>query len=351
MLTATYPWWVTGIPHDDPASAGIRRREFLRSAGLIGVGAGIAGCSSRSGDASGTAGSSRSTGPSAPSATATASSAALPSTEKWYPSKRDVAPWVKTAAVRMVEAVAVWGSDGDGSAAGARQRLEQAGYDPALADDLEPLLGNAQAAAAQVAVAQYGGILTDSASVLIVVDQWTLDDLGEVRAGGTTVDVRLEADEPQWAVTDVRPARWDVDEGDLSRVARRLLENDRVAFPFAAIGDIRSGAVDDSVLLALGLLSETYRLDVSVLRSGHPLRVFGTDRISNHTEGRAVDIWAIDGRPIIELGAGPVVTNLMRDASDVGAYQVGGPADLDGGDPVYFADDTHQDHIHLGFPA
>ena len=41
----------------------------------------------------------------------------------------------------------------------------------------------------------------------------------------------------------------------------------------------------------------------------------------------------------------------MQAATDVGAYQVGGPADLDGGDRQYFADDTHQDHIHLGFPA
>ena len=86
-----------------------------------------------------------------------------------------MAPQVKTAAVRMVEAVAVWDGTGGGSAASARQRLEQAGYDPALADDLEPLLGSAEAAAAQVVVAQYGGILADSASVLVVVDQWTLD--------------------------------------------------------------------------------------------------------------------------------------------------------------------------------
>jgi hypothetical protein len=251
----------------------------------------------------------------------------------------------------MVETAAVWEGVGGGMAASARQRLERSGYDPALADDLEPLLGGAEAAAAQVVVAQYGGILTDSASVLVVVDQWTLDGQQEVRAGGTTLDVRLQADEPQWTVTEVRQARWGSDGGELSRVARRLLDNDRVVLPFAAVSDVRSGAIDDSVLRALTLLTENHRLDVSILRSGHPLRVFGTGRTSNHTEGRAVDIWAIDGRPIIEMGASPVVTDLMRAASDVGAYQVGGPTDLDGGDLVYFADDTHQDHIHLGFSA
>jgi hypothetical protein len=245
----------------------------------------------------------------------------------------------------------VWDSVGGGTIAGARLRLDRAGYDPTLADDFEPLLGNAEAAAAQVVVAQYGGILADSASVLVVVDQWTSDGEGEVRAAGTTLDIRLQADEPQWTVTEVRPARWDNDRGDLSQMTRQLLENDQVALPLAAANDVRSGAIDDSVLRALALLSESYRLDVSILRSGHPLRVFGTDRISDHTEGRAVDIWAIDGRPVIELGARRVVADLMRAASDVGAYQVGGPTDLDGGDPVYFADDTHQDHIHLGFPA
>jgi hypothetical protein len=251
----------------------------------------------------------------------------------------------------LVEVVAAWESAGGGSAASARQRLGQAGYDPALADDLEPLLGDAQAAVVQVGLAQYGGILTSSASVLVVVDQWRLDRRGDVRPGGTTLDIRLLADEPQWTVTEVRPARWERPGVEPSLVARQLLENDRVTLPFAAVGDIRSGTVDDSVLRALTQLAETYRLDVSVLRSGHPLRVFGTDRISDHTEGRAVDIWAIDGRPVIELGVAKVVTDFMRAASDVGAYQVGGPADLDGGGPVYFADDTHQDHIHLGFPV
>ncbi len=41
----------------------------------------------------------------------------------------------------------------------------------------------------------------------------------------------------------------------------------------------------------------------------------------------------------------------MMACAEVGAYQVGGPIDPDGGGAVYFSDDTHQDHIHLGFTA
>jgi hypothetical protein len=43
------------------------------------------------------------------------------------------------------------------------------------------------------------------------------------------------------------------------------------------------------------------------------------------------------------------VSDFMQAARSAGAYQVGGPVDLDGSGASYFADDTHQDHIHLGF--
>ena len=162
---------------------------------------------------------------------------------QWAPSERDVAPQVKATAVRMVESAAAW-DDGGGTPASARRRLKQAGYDPTLADDLGPLLAGGETAAAQVVVAQYGGILTDTASVLVVVDQWTLDESGSVRAGGTTLDIRLQADEPQWTVTEVRPARLGGYAVEPSRLARQLLENDRVVLPFAAVADVRSGAID-----------------------------------------------------------------------------------------------------------
>ena len=77
--------------------------------------------------------------------------------------------------------------------------------------------------------------------------------------------------------------------------------------------------------------------------------MFGTYRTSDHTDGRAVDIWALDGRPIIERGASAKVADFMRAAQDAGAYQVGGPVDLDGSGASFFSDDTHRDHIHLGF--
>ncbi len=92
--------------------------------------------------------------------------------------------------MRLVEAAGTWAA-GDGGVDKARARLISAGYDADLVDDLAPLLGDGVAAVAQVVVAQYGGILVDSASVLAVVDQWVLQPDGSVKAGGTTLDIRL----------------------------------------------------------------------------------------------------------------------------------------------------------------
>ncbi|MCZ3388033.1 MAG: hypothetical protein LH645_02660 [Actinomycetia bacterium] len=255
---------------------------------------------------------------------------------------------MKTTAVRMVEAAGTW-AHGDSEDAGVRRRLEESGYSPDLGRSLGALTNGGQEAVVQVIDAQYGGILAHAASVLTVVRQWAIGDDGAVTVRGTTLDIRLVTGQPRWVVTSVRPARPGRAIKELSRAARALLANDRVALPAAATRDVRSGAIDDVVLLALASLSGRRRIRVSVLRSGHPLRVFGTDRISNHTQGLAVDVWALDGRSIIDTGNTPTVADFMKEAVDVGANQIGGPVDLDGGGVTYFSDDTHQDHIHLGF--
>ena len=324
----------------------ISRRNLLRSFGYAGLALGLSSCrqpgrTERVGDAESTA--PPSTNPS-PSPTSTP----MPEPKVWRPSAGDVSPEVKRAAVGMVEAAGTW-ETGDGGARRAAQRLRASGYDPALVTDLGSIVSDDVAATASVVVAQYGGILAEAASVLIVVEQWVRGQDGRVGRHGTTLDVRLVADEPRWVVTNVRAAQPGRRAPTITLAARKVLNNQRVVLPFAAVRDVRAGAIDDSVLVALSSLSEAHRLDVSILRSGHPVRVFGTDRTSNHIDGRAVDIWAIDKQPIIEMGDSRVVADFMRAASAAGAYQVGGPTNLDGLGTAYFSDNTHQDHIHLGF--
>jgi hypothetical protein len=256
---------------------------------------------------------------------------------------------VKRQAVRALEAIGTWSSAGDGSLAAASARLRALGMDPRLADHARPLLGAGPAAVTRVVDAQYGGILASSASVLVVLDQWQLDRAGQVHAGGTTVDVRLVAASPRWRITELRPASPGPAAASLPASGRAVLASSRLRLPHAARADIASGQVHSSVLDALLSLAQHYVVDVSIVRSGHPIYVFGTNRLSDHPRGRAVDVWALDGQLIVDPANRPFVEAAMRVAASTGAYQVGGPIDLDGAGTQYFSDDTHHDHVHLGF--
>ncbi|MEO8330268.1 MAG: hypothetical protein ABI586_09700, partial [Candidatus Nanopelagicales bacterium] len=248
----------------------------------------------------------------------------------------------------LVEVVAAWPL-GQEQLEAAMRRASHSGFDPGVVTDLAPLLDQGSAAAIQVVNAQYGGLLESSSSVLLVVKQWVLDSDGLVHRNDTSLDIRLTADDPRWTVTTVRPANPGPPNPPPSNNAAHLLANGRVRLPDAARADVRSGAISESVIDALNELSRDHVLDVSVLRSGHPIRVFGTGRRSNHTDGRAFDVFAIDGRLVVEPSNRDAVVNVMRAAAAAGAYQVGGPVDLDGVATKYFSDATHHDHIHVGF--
>jgi hypothetical protein len=288
-------WW------SQPA----RRRAVLLMAG----GAGLAGCSSRGAPQPGGPGASRSPG----RHSTTAPGVSLPPVRRWVPSPDDVAPACKLAAVRLVER-----------------------------------RGNSASTALEVVDAQYGGILTDSACVLVVCRSWRLAH-GSLTADGHTYDVRLSrASAGAWRVTAVHPSR-PGPPGARSEAARRVLASDRIDLPPAARADVESGRVHDSVLTAMLGLARTYRIGVSVVRSGHPLHVFGTDRLSDHPLGRAFDTWRINGRAVVDPDTPErLVTEYMRALAGVGSYNVGGPFLL-GAAPQFFSDATHHDHVHAGF--
>ncbi len=282
----------------------------------------------------------------AASSDSTAGRAALPATHAWMARAGEVEPAVKRQATRLVEAVGTWTAGGGGAAA-ARDRARAAGFDPGLADALGPLVGAGDAAVVQVRDAQYGGILATTSSVLVVVDQWRAGADGVVHAGGTTVDVRLVRAAPRWRVVEAHPAAPGPPVTTLGLAARRVLDDARVRLPHAARADVAAGRVHDSVLGLLLSLGSAHVVDVSVLRSGHPLQVFGTSRTSDHPRGRAVDVWALDSRPLVVPSNHRLAEAGMRFAVTHGAYNVGGPVLLGG--RQYFSDRTHQDHIHLGF--
>jgi hypothetical protein len=122
--------------------------------------------------------------------------------------------------------------------------------------------------------------------------------------------------------------------------------------PAAAQADLLSGIIDKRLVGALQALSRKWRIHVQVLKSGHPKNVYGTSRVSNHTQGRAADVWAVDDVPVISQTTS-LLSAFMREAARAGADEIGGPVDVDRrrGRGRYFTNDVHQDHIHLGFES
>jgi hypothetical protein len=227
--------------------------------------------------------------------------------------------------------------------------IEPAAKRAAVAAVVELLRPRGARAVVEVIDAQYGGILSDTASVLVPCRVFTISG-SRVVTGGTTVDVRLTKTRGSWRVTSTHPAQPGQATTRLTAAARQVLANERIALPPASAADIRSGQVHDSVLSAMLELAKTYRIGISVIRSGHPLNVFGTNRPSDHPRGRAFDTWQIDGRAVVSPSTPrALVTSYMRATEALGSYNVGGPYQLSG--PAYFSDRTHHDHIHAGFTA
>ncbi|GHE06292.1 hypothetical protein GCM10010339_45900 [Streptomyces alanosinicus] len=326
---------------DAPAASPPGRRTVLGAFAAAALGA--AGCSGRAAPA----GHPRQSAPTRGGSPSP--SPGLPRTTPWRPTAAEVQPAAKLRAVRLVEAIGAWGA-GHGGAAAARARVAALGLPTALVDRAEPLLPPADEAALQVVDAQYGGILSRSASVLVVCRQWTRG-AGTTRAGGTTVDVRLSRSGSAWTVGALYPARPGPAVRSPAPDVRAVLSDERIVLPPAAVADLRSGQVHTGVARAMLALARTYRLEVSVVRSGHPLDVFGTSRPSDHPRGRAFDVWRIDGHAVVDPATSRgLIERFMRDAAAAGSYNVGGPVLLPGGGPgQFFSDATHHDHVHAGF--
>jgi len=271
---------------------------------------------------------------------------ALPATSPWVADGNELHGAVKLVATRMIEALGNWEGAQAGVAA-AQARLAALGIAPAYAAQAAGLVSGGRAAALQVIDAQYGGLLTSSASVLVPTRQWVLDDQGATVERGWTFDVRLTAASPSWQVTAINPSAPGA-AAAVDSLATQVLSSGRIDLPPASRADIASGQVHDSVLKAMLTLSRTYAIGVSVVRSGHPTYVFGTTRLSDHPRGRAFDTWRINGLPVVAASTPrSLVTGYMQAAAAAGSYNVGGPYVLSG--RVYFSDQTHHDHVHAGF--
>jgi len=200
---------------------------------------------------------------------------------------------------------------------------------------------------------QYGGLsdTVRTASVMVLAEQnYLATPHSTPRRREIIVDVRLARSGNTWHATRALVPKLPTESRPLSKSAAKLLDNRKVILASPARADIAAGLIDESILQLLLSLSSKWRLDVQVLRSGHPVNVFPTNRKSNHTRGRAVDIRAIDDIPVIDHSRSDWEA-VMREASRLGATEIGGPAvPTDRKSPTpYFTNLVHQDHVHLGF--
>jgi hypothetical protein len=129
-----------------------------------------------------------------------------------------------------------------------------------------------------------------------------------------------------------------------------LLADAKLVLTDLARGDIESGRTDPRILQLLATLTQDHTIAVSVIQSGHSPFVEGTTRYSYHTFGRAVDIYMVDGEGVSPMSASArsLVGWLLSLQGPARPAEVGSPfPDLVG--PGSFSDDSHLDHVHIGY--
>jgi Transglycosylase SLT domain len=134
-------------------------------------------------------------------------------------------------------------------------------------------------------------------------------------------------------------------------LARQVLRNRRLEIYPGGRADIRNGRIAARVLLLLDYLSRRYReVTVTSLKTGHS-HLTASGNVSAHSYGRAVDVAALNGAPILgnQERGGLTESALWRIlllpdevAPDqlISLFRLGGPS---------FALDDHADHIHAGY--
>lgn len=283
--------------------------------------------------------------PTAPTTTSTT----LPPVEPYQLVPGEPVPEVKALAVRVLEALGNY--DAGSGLPGAAARLAGLAVAPAVPAQAGSLLHPSAASRLEVVYPQLGGFTEEAAAIMVVV-RHSLFEGGEETTAVRTVDVRLEHSPSGWSVVSLGSVGGEPPAAPATTPAgAAVLANPNIELPDSARWDIESGRIGDQILLLLDQLGRDRRLAVTVLATGHPREVFGSASVSNHTEGRGVDIWAVDDIPVIsDRAEGGVVQSLVTDALAAGATEVGSPWDLDGpGRGASFTNLVHEDHVHVAF--
>lgn len=284
---------------------------------------------------------------------------ALAPAQRYVPLASEPLPQCKQAAADFVSALTTrTRGQQPADVLGAASALTGAGFQGEQALSMAAPLFVEPISAGDIVYPQFAGLLplavgARRAAMMVVVRQRSLTPAGTGTQTTRVCDIRLEVQQGSWRVVELasiggepvdRPA-------GLDPRAVRVLDDARIELPDTARWDVHAGRISLDLLDVLAVAATAAPLAVTVLRSGHPPNVFATSRISNHTQGRAVDVWRTDGQPVVATGAaaGPARVVLDAAAGDRRLRQAGSPegSDLDGAGRRSFTDLVHSDHLHL----
>ena len=132
-------------------------------------------------------------------------------------------------------------------------------------------------------------------------------------------------------------------------LGQRVVTNSAITLDPRASGDLLAGRVDPRVSAVLLEAAAHEPIAIWVLQTGHSYYVAGTNRPSNHSFGRAVDIGSVGGEVVSPTNeaARDLVLAIGRLPAEIRPTEIGSPWKID--EPGYFTNAGHQDHLHLGF--
>jgi hypothetical protein len=261
----------------------------------------------------------------------------------------EVVPNGKRLAVDIVQALLTYEPDDS-----ARDVVARTVPD-ALVDELttlfEPVHRPGSWSRGRIVYPQLGGFADDRTSVMVVAEKtWGTPD-GEILVETRTFDVRLVTVGGAWQLEAI-PSFGGLEvprPDDLSAAAVAVLDDERIELPDSARWDIHAGLTAESLLELMATMADRTSYGVIVLETGHPFEVFGTDRVSRHMAGLAVDLYRLDGPNVIDDRAEGSDTHefvqWLYDRDDVRV--IGSPWALDGFGGRSFTDLVHQDHLHI----
>lgn len=222
-----------------------------------------------------------------------------------------------------------------------------------LGEAAGPLIYSGQWSRGEIVYPQLGGLRNNRASVMVVTSQTVGSGSQAEFTVVRTLDIRLVMGGEGWEFDYLSSAGGTFDNvGDLT-LAHAVAADPRIEMPDSARLDILSGLVSPVLLRVMADIAEQTPYGVVVLATGHPHHVFETDRTSHHTTGRAVDIYRVGDRNVIDDrhqgSATRALVEWLLQHPDV--RQVGSPWDLDGSSSRSFTDAVHQDHLHVAVNA